>query len=153
MADPVKSRVDSAAWPASAAPVAGPARRRPGLRAAIGRALALCLVSAALYFWLGWVRIAAALAAAGAAMIVLAAAWPGGYAAMDRFARAFGRGIGQVMTWALLAPLYWTFFAAIGNLARLRGKDPLSRKFEPGAGTYWIARARDAKAKDYMRQF
>ena len=94
MADPVKSRVDSAAWPASAAPVAGPARRRPGLRAAIGRALALCLLSAALYFWLGWVRIAAALAVAGAAMIVLAAAWPGGYAAMDRFARAFGRGIG-----------------------------------------------------------
>lgn len=153
MGDSKQARVADAVWSSRNVAADAPARPRPVLRAAISRALILFVLSAVFYFWLGWVRIPAAMAVAGAAMIVLGAAWRRGFAAVDRFAVRFGRLIGQALTWGLLTPLYWLFFAVIGNLARLTGKDPLLRRFETGTGTYWIERGRDSKPKDYSRQF
>lgn len=154
MTECAQTRVESVVWPGrDAALTAVSACPKNVLRGVIVRALLLYLVAAIAYRGLGLGRVGIALAVAGTAMVVLGMAWRRGYAVLDRFAMAFGRGIGQVLTWVLLTPLYWLFFAVIGNFARLFGKDPLCRKFDACAKTYWIDRTLDAKPKDYKRQF
>jgi len=62
--------------------------------------------------------------------------------------------IGFVVSHVVLALVYYLVFTPIGLVMRLIGYDPMRRRFDPEAVTYWIAR--DPKASDakrYFRQF
>lgn len=50
------------------------------------------------------------------------------------------RPIGAVVSVVTLAAVYYLALAPVGLTMRLFGRDPLSRKFEPGAPTYWMPR-------------
>jgi hypothetical protein len=50
------------------------------------------------------------------------------------------RAIARAMTWLLLTLAFYLVFAPFGIVMRMLGKDPLHRRFEPEAATYWEAR-------------
>jgi hypothetical protein len=62
--------------------------------------------------------------------------------------------IGFVVSHVVLALVYYLVFTPIGLLMRLFRYDPMKRRFDPEAASYWIER--DPKAsepKRYFRQF
>jgi len=61
--------------------------------------------------------------------------------------------IGYLITLVLMAIVYYLVITPTGLLMRLFGRDPMSRKFQPDAASYWIARKEDASLDRYFRQF
>lgn len=61
--------------------------------------------------------------------------------------------IGFVVSFLLLAVIYYLIMTPIGLLVRLFGKDPMLRKFEPQKESYWIERPVEFDRKRYFRQF
>ena len=62
--------------------------------------------------------------------------------------------IGWVMSRVILIILFYLIVTPIGLLARLFGKDFLSRKFDKAAGSYWIIRKSTGFDKrSYENQF
>jgi predicted transporter len=62
------------------------------------------------------------------------------------------RPIGVVVSLIVLAAVYYLALAPIGLTMRLFGHDPLSRKFEAGATTYWKPRKTVRPAASYFDQ-
>ncbi len=70
-----------------------------------------------------------------------------------RLTRGFGRGVGLVLTWLLLVPLFVIVVVPSALVVRLRGLDPLQRRpLAPGL-TAWIPRRRGATSESCARQF
>jgi hypothetical protein len=115
-------------------------RRRGLLQAAVGLAIA-----AGLYFGLGW-RIIPAIAAAVAVFTAMAALTSptGLYARISRALEAFGMAVGTLVTWIVLAPLFYLVFTPFGLVAKRGANDPMKRRYDRAAGTYWITRTPDA---------
>jgi hypothetical protein len=61
----------------------------------------------------------------------------------------FGQGIGTIVSTIMFTVLYFVVFTIVGGLMRLFGTDPLDRKIERGAGTYWHKHAPPSTAADY----
>jgi hypothetical protein len=61
--------------------------------------------------------------------------------------------IGLVMSHLLLGLVSFGVVTPIGLLMRAVGHDPMTRRFDRSAPTYWIARQRDPDVKRYFRQF
>jgi hypothetical protein len=63
--------------------------------------------------------------------------------------------LGTVMSTLLLTLLFFLAVTPIGWLARLRGKDFLRRRIEPGSASYWLPRDRSTHRDRayYERQF
>ncbi len=112
------------------------------------------LVAAWLRFKLGSPLAAAALA--GAAVAVPAAGW-----ALPAFMRTVYVGlsylawpIGFAVSHVLLATVYYLLVTPIGLIMRAVGYDPMHRRFEPKARSYWIERDEGGREpRSYFRQF
>jgi hypothetical protein len=61
--------------------------------------------------------------------------------------------IGVVISYGILAVIYYLVLTPVGLLLRLRGYDPLARRFQPEASSYWIERKPPTDAGRYFRQF
>ena len=61
--------------------------------------------------------------------------------------------IGWVVTNLILAAVYFLLLTPIGLVRRARGHDPLTRRIDRDASTYWIEHRPDADPKRYFRQF
>lgn len=61
--------------------------------------------------------------------------------------------IGMVLGEVLLLTMYFGVFAPIGLLFKLIGRDPLSRKFDRSAKSYWVERTASRAPATYLRQF
>ena len=61
--------------------------------------------------------------------------------------------IGWVLSHVILAVVYYLVFTPVGLLLRLLGKDPMQRKLDPEARTYWIERPQGQDVQRYFRQF
>ncbi len=62
--------------------------------------------------------------------------------------------IGFVVSHVILAVVYYLVITPIGLIMRLVGYDPMKRRFDPEATTYWVAREEaPVEAKRYFRQF
>lgn len=61
--------------------------------------------------------------------------------------------IGFVVSLVLLALVYFVVLTPIALMLRLAGKDPLARKFEPGAPTYWADRPKPPSSDRYFNQY
>jgi hypothetical protein len=59
------------------------------------------------------------------------------FAAIERLFLALGRATGRLLTWILLVPVFYGFFAPFGQLLRRGRRDRLKRRLEPEAATYW----------------
>ena len=60
--------------------------------------------------------------------------------------------IGFVVSHVLLLVIYYGVFTPIGLVMRACGRDPLQRKFDRSAATYWERRSGAARPSDYLRQ-
>ena len=110
----------------------GRARVRGSLQASVAGCFGLGL-------YVFWVPAIGTLALGLAALVLVSAlASPTGvYAGLERLFRATARTVGHAMTWVVLLPLFYLFFAPFGVLLRRRRRDQLRRFFEPEASTYW----------------
>ncbi len=61
--------------------------------------------------------------------------------------------IGWVVSHVLLAVVFYGVFTPIGLVMRLLGRDPLERRFDPEAPSYWVPCERQRSSEDYFRQF
>lgn len=61
--------------------------------------------------------------------------------------------IGWVVSHVILAVVFYGVFAPVGLVIRLCGYDPMKRRFDPEAKTYWIERTEQPKPEQYFRQF
>jgi len=61
--------------------------------------------------------------------------------------------LGFIMTRVLLTVIYVLLFIPTGLLMRVFGKDPLRRKLDPDASTYWIPKQFDADASERLKRY
>jgi hypothetical protein len=66
---------------------------------------------------------------------------------------AIGYPIGWLVSWLLLAAVYFLVFTPVGLACKLCGYDPMKRRFDSDAPTYWIARKARRDVKRYFRQY
>jgi hypothetical protein len=71
----------------------------------------------------------------------------------DRFGVWLARAVGCVLTWGLLTPFFFIVFGLGRLIITLTGKDPLQRKLDPQAASYWIDRAVVEAKSRYQKQF
>ena len=61
--------------------------------------------------------------------------------------------IGLLVSHLLLGLVYFGVVTPIGLLMRAVGHDPMARRFDRSASTYWIARKQARDVRRYFRQF
>ncbi len=61
--------------------------------------------------------------------------------------------IGLVVSYVILAATYYLVLTPIGLVLRLVGYDPMHRRFDRKAKTYWVPREEDADTDRVFRQF
>ncbi len=61
--------------------------------------------------------------------------------------------VGFVVSHLLLAAVYYLVLTPIGVVMRILGHDPMSRRFDPSAESYWVPRETEENAERYFRQF
>jgi len=61
--------------------------------------------------------------------------------------------IGWLVSHILMGLIYYLVITPIGLIMRTVGRDPLSRRFEPEAETYWTRREPPTDTNHYFRQF
>jgi ABC-type uncharacterized transport system permease subunit len=60
--------------------------------------------------------------------------------------------VGFVASYVVLALVYFLVLTPIGLAMRLFGRDPLSRKFDPGVKSYWNPRDKRRTMESYFNQ-
>jgi hypothetical protein len=61
--------------------------------------------------------------------------------------------IGWIIAHTLMAAIYFLVVTPIGLLMRAAGRDPLARRFDREADTYWVPRTVQREPSSYFRQF
>lgn len=61
--------------------------------------------------------------------------------------------IGLFISFVLMSIFYFALITPLGLFFRLIGRDPLNRKFEPDAKSYWIERKKVTDIKRYFHQY
>ena len=139
-------------------PAAPQTRRRSSRlrRDAVVQTLVMGAAGALLVFGLGHVTAGRIVWLLAGIVLLLGLLWPAGYRPVHAFGNGLGRVVGAVLRYLLLVPCYWLVFAPGHLLLRLRGRDPLQRKYYPATDTYWIprpAKDRDANIADqFLRE-
>jgi len=72
---------------------------------------------------------------------------------IEQFGRWFGKWAGTVITWVFMVPVFYLVFVPGRLILKLRGIDPMCRKFPTDAKTYWVPRKPVTNMEDYKRQF
>ena len=61
--------------------------------------------------------------------------------------------IGWTISHVMMAAIYYLVVTPLGLVMRVAGYDPMHRKFDTSAATYWIPRTQSNDAKRYFQQF
>ena len=117
-----------------------------------GILLAIAAVRALLHLWdgsaAGWLE--AALGAIGVALLGFGVVAPAALAPLNRAWTKLGLILFKVVNPVVLGLIYLTTIVPIGLLLRLFGHDPLHRKFERQAASYWVVREPPGPAPETM---
>ncbi len=84
--------------------------------------------------WLWW-PVAVALGFA-----IAAALRPALLAPLNRLWMSLGHLLGRIVSPIIMGLIYFGVVTPIAYLARWRGVDPMKRRFDPKATTYWVER-------------
>ncbi len=114
----------------------GPSNRSFGLT--VGGILAA--IGAAKGFWTGFFSLEWTLLALGGVLMVLALAAPAGLSVPNRLWMGLGQILFRVVNPLVMLLMYALCIVPAGLAARMFGYDPLKRKFDRDAKTYWIDR-------------
>jgi hypothetical protein len=61
--------------------------------------------------------------------------------------------IGMVVSLVLLGTIYYGMFTPVGVVFRIMGKDPLERRVDRSAKSYWIRRATQRTPASYLKLY
>ena len=61
--------------------------------------------------------------------------------------------IGFVLSYVIMGTLFYGLITPVGLLFKLTGRDPMHRKFEPEAESYWVPVATTPTKERYFKQF
>jgi hypothetical protein len=116
--------------------------------------LAFCGLVGGVWWWkTGSLAEAGVFWAIGAAAPALGEIWPRGlrlaYLAASYATFPIGWGVSHL----ILAVVYYLLLFPIGLVLRLRGYDPMQRRFDQNAKSYWTHREREEGTERYFRQF
>jgi hypothetical protein len=111
------------------------------------------VVGATLRWRTGSAAVAAAVWSAGAILVGVYLALPPFRCPIYRAWMAAVRPLGWLLSHAMLGLVFLGAVTPTGLLLRLRGRDPIRRRFDPGAGTYWEPHDPGADPTRYFRQF
>lgn len=100
-----------------------------------------------------WLSAAAAAWTVGAVVPAVGAVAPGTLRIVYLAAAYAAFPVGWVLSLVLLAAVYYLVLTPTGVLARLCGYDPLHRRRDPDAKTYWVPRPNHGDVRRYFRQF
>ncbi|MEQ8667372.1 MAG: SxtJ family membrane protein [Rhodospirillales bacterium] len=89
--------------------------------------------------------------AVAGSFLCVALAVPRALTPLNKIWFKFGLLLHRLMTPIILFILYFVSVTPIAAILRIFGKDPLNRKFDPSAGTYWIERDPPGPASDSFR--
>lgn len=122
----------------SKTPSAAPHLISPLLR--VLQTVACTIVALFMWFKLGNHHAAIVIGSVGAILLVVGLTAPRLLAPLDRAVIWLVSWVGIVMTWLTLVPFFWLCVVP-GRLVLLAlGKDPMRRKWEPTATSYWTAK-------------
>ena len=110
-------------------------------------------VVGAVFFFKGKPVAAGILWSIGALLLVSGFLIPSLFAKIEQAGRWFGKGVGTAITWLLLVPMFYLVFVPGRLILRIRGIDPMCRKFPTDAPTYWVPRKPVVNLDEYKRQF
>ena len=79
--------------------------------------------------------------------------YPSALDPLNRIWFKFGLLIGKVISPIVMTLIYMLTVIPMGMLLRLLGKDPLDRRFDPDAPSYWKVRTEDEPANSMENQF
>lgn len=114
----------------------------------------LCLAAGALLWWKARLPAAAwAVWAAGAVVALAGLARPALVRPVFIGLSYAAAPAGWVMGVVLLALVFYGIMTPIGLVMRLMARDPLARKFDRSAGSYWVARRPTDDVERYFRQY
>ncbi len=111
---------------------------------------------AALVLWRkGWTPNTAVyiLGGIGGALVVLGLIVPAVLKPLYRVWMGLALVLGFVMTRVLLTVVFFLLFMPIGLVMRLLGRDPMHRRPDPSAASYWIKRTPDASPKERLEKY
>jgi hypothetical protein len=89
--------------------------------------------------------------AVAALFLIVTLARPSLLGPLNRLWLKFGLLLHKVVTPVVMALLFFFTVTPVGLLMRLTGKDPMYRRFDPAAKSYWIMRVPPGPAPDSMR--
>ena len=125
----------------------GAARRHGGIRGAIALAVACGFLLTHHPFAAGLV------AAIGSLTLLTALVSPlGAYAKLTAALDVFARGVGLVLTYALLVPIYFLIITPFGLLTRHGKSDPLRRTWTAATPTFWTDRPATSDAPERRKR-
>ncbi|MBL8703113.1 MAG: hypothetical protein JNK67_32310 [Alphaproteobacteria bacterium] len=75
-----------------------------------------------------------------AATLVVTLVAPDRLAPLNRLWMRFAELLHRVVSPVMLGVIYFIVLTPFALVMRVRGRDPLSRRFEPGMKSYWVAR-------------
>ncbi len=117
----------------------------------------LCLfvvVLASLLFWRWELRgLAMAVSAAGTLLLLVYATFPASRRLVYVGWMTAAYPIGVVVSFGLLAAIYYGVLTPIGLLRRWMLGDPLTRQGDVAAKSYWVDRAESADNERYFHQY
>src|SRR5262249_26897485 len=90
--------------------------------------------------------------AAAVLFAVVATIVPRVLAPLNRLWAKFGLLLHAIISPVVLGILFYCVFGPVGFLMRLFGKDPMHRKFDAQAKSYWIVREPPGPAPDTFKQ-
>lgn len=117
--------------------------------------LLFAAVSAAFAGWAwyaGRTTLATVLALAAAVFLALALAAPRALALPNRAWYRVGVALNAVVSPIVLGAMFVLMFVPIALAMRIAGRDPLSRRFDRSAATYWIERRPPGPPPESFRQ-
>ncbi len=92
------------------------------------------------------------LAVAGIVLAALGAAAPRLLSIPYRLWMSLALVLGFAMTRLLLTAVFFLLITPVGLLMRLAGRDPMRRKLDPEAPTYWIPRVDESDPKERLEK-
>jgi hypothetical protein len=101
----------------------------------------------------GSLGTAGAFWAIGTAIPLAGLVWPGTLRIVFLLTSYATFPIGFVVSYIVLAVVYYLVLTPTGFVLRLRGCDPLQRRFDRNAKTYWTPREPEEATERYFQQF
>jgi hypothetical protein len=108
--------------------------------------------------WVVWHKTGSAaagagVAAAGIAFALLGLSAPRAVRPVFVVLMVINYPIGWVVTHVVMALIFYVVVTPLGVIMRLCGRDPMERRFDPNAKTYWKPRRTETDSSRYFRQF